>query len=57
MLTKVVMIDSKIDAAFPIECDITLQGLNVSLKLPAIETELVIPIEKIGALLNDDLHG
>ena len=57
MLTKVVMIDSKIDAAFPIECDITLQGLNVSLKFPAIETELVIPIEKIGAVLNDDLHG
>lgn len=57
MLTKIVMEDKQTDGAFPVSCDMTLDGLNVIIDFPDLEIELIIPIDVIGTLLNDDLHG
>lgn len=57
MSTNIVMTDLKSDGAAVITCDIKLEDLNLVLTFENFGMELTIPIDVIGAVLNDDLHG
>ena len=42
MKISAVLIDDKTDGALPIDCDITLQELNLSIHLPVLDTILLL---------------
>lgn len=57
MKIDAVIVDTMTDGALPIDCDAILQGENIIFNFPALDSEIMIPVDGIALVLADDLHG
>ena len=58
MISQCIMTDTKMDGAFPVQCELRLDGSYIVIQLPTeLDFELFIPVEDIGTVINDELHG
>lgn len=57
MISQCIMSDTKMDGAFPVKCELRLDHNCIVVELQELDFELFIPVEDIGILVNDELHG
>lgn len=57
MVIHAFMVDTNIDGAMPIKCDLKLEDDNLIISLVPLKLDLVIAKNDIDLVLNEDLHG